>query len=453
MPEVSGGKKIVLHSRSKIKSLLNATAVASLLVICPSQLWAEEIDLAALKKQMAEQEELLKKQSAILQQYQSALSDQQQKIDQLQEQFDASTVGYNARVLPASYVPGTSVQASGQAQYGSVATVASDQIAQGNPNPAPPGGEPKDEERPDVPILSDKGGVLLPAGNLVLEPSLEYSQNSTLRAQANGFTVVPAILIGSFDVSDAEQETVTAALTARYGITDRLEIEGKLPYIYREDTIRSRELGTGASNDQITGLSSSDIGDAELALHYQINDGKDNWPFLVGNLRYKSRTGKDPFEVDLDSSDQPTELATGTGFHSFEPSITFIKPTDPAVIFGNFGYTYNVGRDVGGTFGDIDPGDSINGSIGVGFALNEQIALNMAYDHDWILPTTQNGDDINEDIQVGRALFGGSYQLDENISINTTLGIGVTEDAPDLSFQVRVPVRFDLKDVASELIN
>src|SRR3546814_20279841 len=60
------------------------------------------------------------------------------------------------------------------------------------------------------------------------------------------------------------------------------------------------------------------IGDVELALHYQINSGLDDWPIFIGNLRYKSPSGEGPFDVDRDANGLESELATGSGFHGIE---------------------------------------------------------------------------------------------------------------------------------------
>src|SRR3546814_11457716 len=79
------------------------------------------------------------------------------------------------------------------------------------------------------------------------------------------------------------------------------------------------------------------IGDVELALHYQINSGLDDWPIFIGNLRYKSPSGEGPFDVDRDANGLESELATGSGFHGIEPSVTILSPNDPAVFFANFG--------------------------------------------------------------------------------------------------------------------
>src|SRR3546814_7397357 len=94
------------------------------------------------------------------------------------------------------------------------------------------------------------------------------------------------------------------------------------------------------------------IGDVELALHYQINSGLDDWPIFIGNLRYKSPSGEGPFDVDRDANGLESELATGSGFHGIEPSVTILYPNDPAVFFANFGYFFHLPEDVDKHFND-----------------------------------------------------------------------------------------------------
>jgi len=296
-------------------------------------------------------------------------------------------------------------------------------------------------ERPDVPLIVEQGGVLLKKGALVIEPSAEFSLVETNSAEVSGFTVLPAILIGNFNISEVTRETLTAALTARVGITNRLEFEVRVPYIYRNDRVTARPVGTGSSADETSNFNGDGIGDIEFAAHYQINDGSGGLPFFVGNLRAKSDTGESPFDVDTDATGNPTELPTGTGFWSLQPSITMILPTDPAVIFGNINYTWNIERNIDG-FGDIDPGDSFGGSLGVGFALNEKVSLSMAYDHTYLLETKQGGNTLSNPLHIGRALLGGSYRLSPDTSLNLNIGIGVTELAPDIQTQLRVPITF-----------
>jgi hypothetical protein len=296
-------------------------------------------------------------------------------------------------------------------------------------------------ERPDVPLIVEQGGVLLKKGHIVIEPSVDFSLVETNRAEVAGFTVLPAILIGNFNISQVARETITAALTARAGITNRLEFEVRIPFVYRNDRETRRPIGSGSSADETININGHGLGDVEFAAHYQINDGSGGLPFFVGNLRAKSDTGKSPFDVNTDASGNPTDLPTGNGFWSLQPSVTMILPTDPAVLFGNINYTWNIPRTIGG-FGKIDPGDSFGGSLGIGFALNEKLSLSMAYDHSYVLETKQSGSTTNSPLHIGRALFGGSYRVADKASVNLNVGIGVTEQAPDVSTTLRVPITF-----------
>ena len=135
------------------------------------------------------------------------------------------------------------------------------------------------------------------------------------------------------------------------------------------------------------------LGDVELGLRYQFKRRKPNSPFLVGNLRIKSTTGSDPFEIASMSSlsGQPrfsTELPTGSGFWSVNPSLTFIYPSDPVVFFGSIGYLWTLEDDKGTSldtngnvlgFGRVNPGDAYRMSFGLGLGLNESSSLSISY--------------------------------------------------------------------------
>lgn len=309
--------------------------------------------------------------------------------------------------------------------------------------PEEPVGQAPVEERqiPQVEALADRGGVLTRQGQLVLEPSIEYNRADTTRVEVAGFTVLPAILIGEFNVSRAERNTVVAAGTARYGVTNRLEVEAKVPFVARTDDVITRPIGEGAAQDETNSLEGYGLGDIEFGASYQINDGGQDWPFFVGNLRYKSNTGEDPFEVDTDEEGNPTELATGNGFHAIEPSLTWIWPTDPAVLYGNFKYGWNIARDVDNV-GEVDPGDSYGASIGTAIALNEDFSISFGYDHTLVGKTQLDGDDAegSRTLHLGTLQLGGSYRISDRIGLNLGIDVGVTEDAPDLGVILRMPI-------------
>ena len=334
------------------------------------------------------------------------------------------------------------------------------------PAPAPiemaqaPPAEPADRQPPEVTILTERGGVLTPRGVVVLEPAIEYTKATTDRLNFRGIQIVEGFLIGVIEATDADRDTVTASLTGRWGVTDRLELEAKVPFVYREDDVTTLFGGLGGSTSTDS-LDSSGLGDVEAAVHYQINDGREGWPFFIANLRYKSNTGEGAFDIDRDSDGVPTELATGSGFHSIEPSLTVIYPTDPAVLFANVDYVFTLEDDVDETIGsgpderligDVDPGDSFGFTFGIGFALNEQLSLSLGYQHDFIFETETEVTNVStgvtttvdsEEFSVGSMLIGGSFQLNDRVGISVTTQIGATEDAPDAQITLRIPIRLN----------
>jgi hypothetical protein len=243
-----------------------------------------------------------------------------------------------------------------------------------------------------------------------------------------------------------DRETFIGTLTLRYGLTNRLETEFKVPYVYRDDDVRTRPIGVSAVEDEVFNADGDGLGDIEFLARYQMNRGLGGWPFFVGNLRVKSRTGEDPFEVNIDAdTGLPTELATGSGFWAVEPSVTALFPSDPAVFFGNVRYIWNIERDVGGGFGDIDPGDGIGFSFGLGFGINERASMSVGYEHTIVGKTEQEGNKITgSDTAIGNLLIGYSYRLTDATAVNLNLAVGATEDAPDVRLTLRIPFMFGL---------
>jgi hypothetical protein len=322
----------------------------------------------------------------------------------------------------------------------------------------------RDTRPPAVAPLFEQPGVLTPRGKLVLEPSVQFGYSSSNRVALVGYTVIPALLIGLVDVRETKRNTITAALTARTGVTNRLEAELKLPYVYRSDSAVSRELFTGTAAERVFDTSGRAIGDAEFALRYQLNAGGADSPYFIGGLRFKSRTGRDPFDVVTDCTKRcvgenvsgtglPLALPTGSGFYSAQPSLTWLFPSDPAVFFGSVSYLHNFKRrDVsrlvlGGErepIGEIAPGGVFGFNFGIGLALNDKASFSLGYDHNSIARTRQNGVAVPGSVrtQLGTLLLGYSYRLSEKRTLNVSVGAGLTRDTPDVSLTVRIPTSF-----------
>lgn len=328
----------------------------------------------------------------------------------------------------------------------------------------PVGHAPESESRPpEVAPIFEQPGVLTQPGSFVLEPSLQYGYSSSNRVALVGYTVIPAILIGLIDVREVKRNTAIAALTARTGVSNRLELEIRLPYVARSDDTVSRPLATPGSGDQVFSVSGNGIGDVELGARYQLNDGGVDTPFYIGGLRYKSRTGRDPFEVVTqcilkcesasDGTGLPTDLPTGSGFESLQLGMTMLYPSDPAVFFGTLSYTHNFPRNdisrrvLNGQrefLGTISPGAVVGFNFGMGLALNEKTSFSIGYDHSTVLRTLQNGEVVAGSVttQLGTLLLGYSYRLSTRRTLNLSVGAGLTRDTPDVAVTLRLPTTF-----------
>jgi hypothetical protein len=340
---------------------------------------------------------------------------------------------------------------------------APDTVAQAAPPdataPTPVGQAPEAQTRTtSVAQIFEQPGVLTPKGKGVLEPALQYSYSSSNRIALVGYTVIPAILIGVVDVREVKRNTFNATLTGRYGITNRFEIEARVPYVYRSDTSIGREILQGSATNTAFDASGNGVGDVEVTGRYQFNDGGLDKPFFVGSLRFKSRTGKDPFEVETSTNilglrdGVQTSLPTGSGFYGLQPALTMLFPSDPAVFFGTVSYLHSFKRsdvtrqtDTGPQpLGTIQPGGVFGFNFGMGLGLNDKSSFSIGYDHASVGKTTQNGvaaaDSVR--VQLGTLLLGYSYRLNNQRTLSVSLGAGLTRDTPDVTLTVRMPVSF-----------
>jgi uncharacterized coiled-coil protein SlyX len=405
---------------------------------------APQPDLAQLRQQVEAQDLKLAEQQRQLDESNRQLGALQKQLEALQQRLGAA---------PAQ-----------PAQPAQAATVAQPpaRVSQvdARPTARPVGQAPvrEDTRPPEIAPLFEAPGVLSPRGRFTLEPSLQYSYSSSDRVSIVGYTIIPALVIGLIDVRSVQRSTVVAGLTARYGLTNRLEVEGRIPYVYRDDDTVSRPINLEPSSaSKVFNANGSGLGDIELAARYQLNLPKPGNPYFIGGLRLKTRTGEDPFEVDYLAAAPglptlQTSLPTGSGFYSLQPSLSMIYPTDPAVFFGGINYQWNIKRDVDKSLkglptsfvGEVDPGDAVGINFGMGLGLNERSSFSIGYEHTWIGKTKTDGTvtEGTTSLQTASLLLGYSYRLNKQASLSLSVGAGLTNDSPDTQFTLRLPYTF-----------
>ena len=402
----------------------------------------EQADIDALRQQVVEQSRKLAEQQQLLEAELKKLEQNKQSLEETRRSIEAMQVQLG---MPVNINPQQVSQAE-QSMY------------RGRGPDAPDTAERVDNILEAVNLFTEPS-IMTPKGTFVFDPYLQYAYDSSDRLSVIGFSVLNAVLIGEINVSRANRTNWIVNLGGRYGVTDRFEVEARVPYIYRTDDTLARPI-TASSQDQLFSSDGSGLGDVELAARYQLNAPRDDGAFYIAGLRFKSRTGKDIYSVGYDPlTNLPTELATGSGFYSLQPSLSGVLPSDPVVFFGGINYTWNIKRDVNAVIGagadaqhigEVDPGDSVGLNFGMGLSLNERSSFSLSYEHTWIGKSTFDGQEPHNalgvpttlDVQLGTLQTTFAYRLNKSTNLNLTIGAGLTADTPDTTITLRVPIKF-----------
>ena len=326
------------------------------------------------------------------------------------------------------------------------------------------GEAPSDQRQVQVAILAEQGGVITKKGRLTVESDLEYARSDRNDVVFRGVEIPEAVLIGVFDINQSRQDVLTAAGVARYGVTNRLEVNARIPYVYRSDAsvlapVANPSMPNAGQID--SPVKNGGLGDIDFGVRYQFTDGRAGFPYLIGGLQVVAPSGTDPFTVPRDTLGNALKAATGAGFWGVSPTLTAILPTDPAVLFGTIGYTVNFGRNINHEIGPalinrVKPGNEPSAAIGIAISLNPRTSVSFGYAQTWSLGTRTRlqsidpqtgalGDPVStksRSLQLGRYLFGMSYRANRRTTINWNVEVGATADAANVRTMLRIPVTF-----------
>jgi hypothetical protein len=395
------------------------------------------------------------------------LNDQQNLLDAELSKLRATGTGSPATTEASSTAP-VSTSAAAPSSEAANAPASSAPAPAPAPEQAAPVSGPSPQQRDTQAVLqtahelSDTGGVLTPRGQLVVDPSFEYDYWNENQVEVSGFSIVPGITFGNINVNRVQANYLTEALTLRYGVTNRLELNVKIPVVYAYGTTTTQPLGPNAEVYSPSANNFS-IGDIQFGGSYQINTGENGWPIFLGNLLFKTTTGVSPFSVPIYTTNDPNgglyiagiqqKLPTGTGFYSLEPNVTMLIPTSPGVLFANILYGLNFSRNVeianraGGapTPANLNPGNFISVTFGIGFALNDKTSMTFSYQQEHVWETTEDGAGLaGSSYDFGTFNFGVGVQVARNIAVNIGAGIGVGPNNPVAKIIIEVPIRLNL---------
>ncbi|WP_232365153.1 hypothetical protein [Salinimonas marina] len=176
--------------------------------------------------------------------YEQELKRQGRLIEQLQEQVNALKQSLQQKSANKKQEQ-TSRTKPSQSE-------SSPEVARNTPEPVgqkPP--EPEANTRALPENVSSGNGVLIGKDNSIWEASLSYSYTDNNRVFLDGYSFIPALVVGLIDIRQVKRHSFIGSVSTRYGLTDRWEFEVKVPYVYRDDTQRSRPVSIGVSEDEV----------------------------------------------------------------------------------------------------------------------------------------------------------------------------------------------------------
>lgn len=303
-----------------------------------------------------------------------------------------------------------------------------------------------------------------------IEPGIIYSHFTNSQLNLNGFLALDAIFLGLISIDQLNADVVTTDVTARYGLK-RLQFDVNVPYLYRRSNFRSGGAGGNASGLIERTVTSSGLGDVSGGISYRLLAETSSRPDVVVDVRGKAPTGRDPFGVELTEVEGsegnlkiPSSLSTGSGVWSATAGISVLKTIDPMVVFGSLNYYHNFKRHFPDLSeapddqpGEIHLGDSLQYGLGLAFALNDRSSIDASFtqrfiNHSKLRPDPAPDADPNADIpwttvvgseaNVASLNLGATFSLSSRLTLLTNLAVGISEDAPDMEFTLRIPYQF-----------
>jgi hypothetical protein len=296
-----------------------------------------------------------------------------------------------------------------------------------------------------------------------LEAGFGYSRFDRRLLGVSGFLALDAIFLGRINVSQVRSNNFTFELTGRYGLSDRWSTDLNVPFLYRDNQYIEGGAGGAASALSEATVNSGDIGDINAGLYYQFFRETANLPDIVGSLRLRAPTGRAPYGIKFIQPDPnnnnltvPETLPTGTGMWTTQLNFSFLKTSDPLVLYGNIGYNYHFQQHFADTSsvpgvsqpGEVRLGNAFQWGAGFAIAFNERTSVNFSFSQligsaSKIKPDGQNWEEVTGS-NYNSATFqtGLTHQLSPRLFMISTLGIGLTPDAADFSIGLKFPYTF-----------
>ena len=232
-------------------------------------------------------------------------------------------------------------------------------------------------------------------------------------------------------VQENATHSITNTFTGQYGILDNLTFTASLPLVAKTDLLKD--------------TSTAGLGDISFGARWEpfpLQAGR--LPLILfGNLSTKS--GDSPYEVN-----SATDLATGKGYYSAGLGASTRKYIDPVVLFASVSANYGF-KETGlnqrrgsRVIDEFEPGISGGFAFGFAYSFNYDVSMTMSYQQSFNTGsefTYSSGESYSPADQTSSTLaISLGVRVSPETIVNGTVGLGLTEDAPDVSLGLSFPL-------------
>lgn len=232
-------------------------------------------------------------------------------------------------------------------------------------------------------------------------------------------------------VQENATHAMTNTFTFQYGVRDNLTFTASLPMVAKTDLLKD--------------TSTAGLGDISLGARWE------PFPLKAGRLplilfgNVSTKTGDSPYEINA-----VDDLATGKGYYSAGVGASTRKYIDPVVLFAsvsaNYGFKESGLNQRRGSraITDFEPGISGGFSFGFAYSFNYDVSLTMSYQQSFNTGsefTYSSSESYSPADQTSSTLaIALGVRVSPETIVNGTVGLGLTEDAPDVSLGLSFPL-------------
>lgn len=231
-------------------------------------------------------------------------------------------------------------------------------------------------------------------------------------------------------VEEDANHTLTNTFTVQYGLLDNLTLSASLPFVAKKELLKDQ--------------TAAGLGDINFGARWEPFPLKQGRLPLVLFGSLSTKTGDSPYEVGVD------ELSTGKGYYSVGAGASTRKYIDPVVLFASVSTSYGL-KESGlnqlrgsRVLESFDPGLSGGFSFGFAYSFNYDVSLTMSYQQSFNTGAKfyfENDESYKSADQSSAMLsFALGVRVSPETIVNGTVGIGLTEDAPDVSLGLSFPL-------------